>query len=165
VSGESFSVEYCSVIIEGDAHAPTVIIFVKLPGEPRELRAGPSLPALVKTVIPQSRNAFSNTFDTLPLSGCQLGSPKERFTRSHPCFFAAIKPRINPVPVSALPSRPSPIFSANICAPGATPFKSLVSSSDSTSSGLKYDAAIPATCVPCDPESVTMLNVFPSSYT
>ena len=59
--------------------------------------------------------------------------------------------------VSAESSLPSPILHASSCAPGATPSRSGASS--------KLAATMPATCVPCEPASVTMHSVSPSSYT
>jgi hypothetical protein len=125
------------------------------PGDPSEERAGPSFPAEVKTVIPHLRVASAKTSDTRPESGCHDGSPYDKLIKSQLYFFDAINARTKPVPVSADPIRPSPILHAKICAPGATPFFGSFSP--------KFAAVIPATCVPCEPASVTIDNVFPSS--
>mmetsp|Transcript_23237 Transcript_23237/g.75275 ORF Transcript_23237/g.75275 Transcript_23237/m.75275 type:complete len:303 (-) Transcript_23237:127-1035(-) len=77
--------------------------------------------------------------------------------RWHPAAFAAMIARTRPVPVSAEPSRPSPILHARICAPGATP--------DRDGSVSKCAATMPATCVPWEPASVTMHSRSPSWYT
>ena len=74
---------------------------------------------------------------------------------SEPLSTTARRPRCRPVPVSIEPMRPSPILTLTICAPGATPL----------SSGLpaKCAATMPATCVPCGEQSVTMETTQPSS--
>ena len=55
---------------------------VRWPGAPRLERAGPSLPALVNTVIPHLRTASSKVADTRPRLALQKGSPYERLIRS-----------------------------------------------------------------------------------
>jgi len=55
-----------------------------------------------------------------------------------------------------LPRRESPIFTATICAPGATPERS--------GEPGWCPAAMPDTWVPCDPASHTTLTIAPSSY-
>ena len=55
--------------MSGLAQAPTVTGADSLPGDPRDDNAGPSLPADVKTSMPQSCTALAKTSETRPESG------------------------------------------------------------------------------------------------
>mgnify|MGYP006970027543 CR=1 FL=1 len=64
-----------------------------------------------------------------------------------------VQARITACEVSNPANRVSPIFKDTMLAPGATPFNSGLSG--------KYAEAMDATCVPCAPDVVTILNMEP----